>query len=136
MIAIALTRLGGGVGDVTGLRLCCALEPVSGRAGHGHAAVICVHGDAVDPAVEPLDQLVAEQRIAGLVIKRVNAAERVGNKALADDLDIIGMERRFRGQRGDGKKRQTKNGSQKPPEQIAHADAPFRIRNHSNCNRL
>ena len=106
MVAVALARLGGGIGDIAGLRRVCNLEPVARRAGSGDIAAVREHGHAVNGAVEPLDQLVAEQRPAGLIIQGVHAAEGVGDEILALDHDVVGTDGRLGGQGRSGQKRQ------------------------------
>ena len=106
MVAVALPRLGGGIGDIAGLRRVCNLEPVARRAGSGDIAAVREHGHAVNGAVEPFDQLVAEQRRTRFIIKRVHAAEGIGGKALAHDRDVIQINGRLGGQRRYGQQRQ------------------------------
>ena len=106
VVAVALARLGGGVGNVAGLRRVCNLKPAARGAGDGQAAVVRVHADAVDGGIEALDQLVAEQRPAGLIIQGVHAAEGVGDEILALDHDVVGTDGRLGGQGRSGQKRQ------------------------------
>ena len=107
VIAVALPCFSGGIGDIAGLRRVCNLEPIACRTGGGDIAVVRVDVHAVDGAVKPFDQLIAEQRCACLIIQRVHAAEGVGDEALSHDCDIIQINGRLGGQRRYGQQCQT-----------------------------
>ena len=137
VVAVALARLGGGVGNVAGLRRVCNLKPAARGAGDGQAAVVRVHADAVDGGIEALDQLVAEQRPAGLIIQGVHAAEGVGDEILALDHDVVGTDGRLAARAGAARSARQSSAADRRRKIFCMLQTSFRIGSECvNCNRL